>query len=138
MAARCLDQIVFGLVENTSLQDVDLILLARGLITESLPIERKASTKEAKEEKNKKRDKRLRPDGEHYLIPAEPGRAGGVPRSAAKTNTPLFVLAGFQLLVTALKRSKVGQGALHQGILDPFLEPLLDSMTNPHVKVLKT
>lgn len=134
---KCLDQIVLGLVENESLRDSDLILLAKGLVTESIPQLKPTSGPGSKSDAaaNKKRDRRLRPDGEIYLIPAEPKRAGPAPKSAVKTHAHLFVETGFQLLHTSLRRSKVSADSMKRASLDPFLPHLIECLDSPTVKV---
>ncbi|CAG0918262.1 unnamed protein product [Notodromas monacha] len=130
--SRCLDHLVLGLVQNEGLGHNDLILLSRGLVKESIPQLQLNAV--AENTKKPKRDKRLRPDGEIFLIPAEPKRAAAAVKTALKVHSHLLVQAGLEVLLSSLKNKKICLNI--EKDVDGFLMDLIALIDHQSVKLV--
>uniref|UniRef100_A0A3B5AP45 UTP20 small subunit processome component n=1 Tax=Stegastes partitus TaxID=144197 RepID=A0A3B5AP45_9TELE len=123
-----LRRIIFGLLVNTGMTSQDILLLSHGLVSQSLPLEKKSAQPPP--------DPRLPPPS-CLLLPPTPKRGGRKAPVSSRTNMHILVDAGLKLLHLSLKKSKVTSSdpsALE--MLDPFVLLLLDCLDSMHVKVI--
>ncbi|XP_043565729.1 small subunit processome component 20 homolog isoform X2 [Chiloscyllium plagiosum] len=127
-------RIVTGLLLNKEMTADSILLLSHGLVTESLPL----MTQRTKGQHKKPEASRvgLKPQS-CLLLPPTPSRTGEKAATSTKTNMHILVNTGLRLLHMSLKRSKVNSSEEHiLGMLDPFVQLLIDCLQSMHVKVI--
>ncbi|XP_048404834.1 small subunit processome component 20 homolog [Stegostoma tigrinum] len=126
-------RIVSGLLLNKEMTADSILLLSHGLVTESLPL--MAQRIKGKHKKLEASRIGLKPQS-CLLLPPTPSRQGEKAATSTKTNMHILVDTGLRLLHMSLKRSKVNSSEEHiLGMLDPFVQLLIDCLQSMHVKV---
>ncbi|CAG0888855.1 unnamed protein product [Cyprideis torosa] len=149
-ASRCLEHISRGLVENQALSIDQLLILAHGLASESIPDLSPPKASSVDPSPSPATRFTLRPE-DCRIIPPEPGRVLPQSKKAVRTNAHVLVTLGLEVLHALFKKellspeSKGNAQHKDRGIetekmlkmLDPFVPLLVDCLkAQPQPKLL--